>query len=370
MIEQLWSDLIAFTSQFVIPDWGALIGLLPVLLAIPVFLYITWMIYRWATAGPTRRGKRRMEPQPPPGVHMPGPSFAPFLGAAGVLFLAIGIVVGGLWLLIGGVALAVTLLYWGRESLRDYDHIPASSGEQVVVGMLPAPAGTPPAGVHIPPPSFRPLLVAISMTMLVAGLIVGGWALVVGAAAVVITGVGWLVDARREYTAVEVADRTGHLDSGSAPSWPKGTFAALAVLIAVGLVFSSGVLPNSGSDAGTGAGAAPSGEPAGGGGGGGSAESAAPSAPAADVTITAQGIEFTTKDVFAPVDTDFTIAFDNQDPAPHDVVIKEGNGNVVFQGEVVTGPKVVVYDAPPLAAGTYSFVCSIHPAMVGTITAQ
>src|SRR5690242_10278446 len=175
MIEQLWSDLIEFTSQFVIPDWGSLIALLPIFLAIPVFLYITWMIYRWATAGPTRRGKRRMEPQPPPGIHMPGPSFAPFLGAVGVLFLGIGIVEGGLWLILGGIALAVTLLYWGREALRDYDHIPATAGQPVVVGMLPAPAGTPPEGVHIPPPSFRPLLVAIAMTMLVAGIIVGGW---------------------------------------------------------------------------------------------------------------------------------------------------------------------------------------------------
>src|SRR6188508_2451952 len=62
MIEQLWSDLIEFTSQFVIPDWGALISLLPVFLAIPVFGYITWTIYRWATAGPTRSGKRRLPP--------------------------------------------------------------------------------------------------------------------------------------------------------------------------------------------------------------------------------------------------------------------------------------------------------------------
>ena len=32
---------------------------------------------------------------------------------------------------------------------------------------------------------------------------------------------------------------------GGAPNWPKATFAGLAVLVAVGLLFSSGLLPNS-----------------------------------------------------------------------------------------------------------------------------
>jgi plastocyanin len=363
MIEQLWSDLIEFTSQFVIPDWGSLIALLPVFLAIPVFLYITWTIYRWVTAGPTRSGKRRLPPVSPPGVHMPGPSFAPFVAAAGLVMLAFGLVVGGIWLAIGAIAMAVTLLYWGREALRDYDTIPAAAGQPVAVGMLPAPAGTPPEGVHMPPPSFRPILVAIAMTLLVAGLIVGGWLILVGFAAIVITGLGWLLDARREYVAVEQADRSGHLDMGGAPRWPKATFAALAVLVAVGLVFSSGLLPNSS----TGTEVAPSGQPAGG--GAPPASAAAVDLPDADVTITAANIDFVTKEVTAPADAPFTIAFDNQDTVPHDVVIKDDSGGTVFQGEIVTGPKVVVYDVPAIPAGGYTFVCSVHPNMTGSLSA-
>ena len=364
MIEQLWSDLIEFTTQFVIPDWGALISLLPVFLTIPVFLYITWTIYKWATAGPKRSGKRRLPPVAPPGIHMPGPSFAPFVAAAGMFLLVFGLVAGGIWLAVGGVALVLTLLYWGREALRDYDGIPASAGQPVAVGMLPAPAGTPPEGVHIPPPSFRPILVAIAMTILVAGLIVGGWLILVGFGAIVITGVGWLLDARKEYVAVERADHTGHLDMGGAPKWPKATFAGLAVLVAIGLVFSSGLLPNSQ----TGTEAAPSGEAAGGGGAPAPA-SEAPEVPAADVTIIAANIDFTTKDVTAPADAPFTIAFDNQDTVPHDVVIKDDSGGTVFQGEIVTGPKAIVYDVPALPAGGYTFVCSIHPNMTGSLSA-
>ena len=78
---------------------------------------------------------------------------------------------GGGWLWIGLIVLGITLLYWGREFLRDYDHLPSSSTAMVATGgtalapgsmpppgALPTPQGTPPPGVHIPAPSFRPLL--------------------------------------------------------------------------------------------------------------------------------------------------------------------------------------------------------------------
>ena len=41
----------------------------------------------------------------------------------------------------------------------------------------------------------------------------------------------------------------------------------------------------------------------------------------------------------------------------------------MFKGELVTGPAVVVYDVPALPAGQYSFVCTVHPNMTGTLTA-
>ena len=91
--------------------------------------------------------------------------------------------------------------------------------------------------------------------------------------------------------------------------------------------------------------------------------------PAADVTIIAANIDFTTKQVTAPADAPFTIAFDNQDTVPHDVVIKDDSGGTVFQGEIVTGPKAIVYDVPALTAGGYTFVCSIHPNMTGSLSA-
>ena len=40
----------------------------------------------------------------------------------------------------------------------------------------------------------------------------------------------------------------------------------------------------------------------------------------------------------------------------------------LFKGEIVTGPVVVDYAVPALAAGTYPFVCTVHPNMIGTLT--
>ena len=63
--------------------------------------------------GPTaRRSRRSIHDGPPPGVHMPGPSWRPFLGAFGLFALLLGLVFGG-WLLAAGViALISTLVGW------------------------------------------------------------------------------------------------------------------------------------------------------------------------------------------------------------------------------------------------------------------
>ena len=379
MIEEAWSQLIGFTQQFVVPDWGALVGLIPILLFLLAFLYVTWTIYRFATAGPTRRGKRRLTPVPPPGTHLPGGSLAPFIGAFGVLMFGFGMVSGGPWIIVGAVVLAIALLYWGREFLREYDQLPSQStalitaggealnpGAMLPPGALPAPQGTPPAGVHIPAPSFRPLLVAMSMTLLVAGMILGGWALILGAVALSFTLFGWLIDARREYGYAIAADRTGHLDPGPSPTWPTATFAVLAWVLAGALLLSFGLLPNSSTPT---AGEAVASAVAGGGGARPSA--AAPSLPAADALETAENTLFVVGALTAPAGKPFTIAFDNKDAGqPHNIEIKDASGTVVFNGKIITGPSVIVYDVPALAAGTYPFVCTVHANMTGTLTTK
>ncbi|MBA3236289.1 MAG: cupredoxin domain-containing protein [Chloroflexi bacterium] len=106
--------------------------------------------------------------------------------------------------------------------------------------------------------------------------------------------------------------------------------------------------------------AAPSGSPAG-----------SPAPGGESVSIVASGIQFTTTAVTAPADTPFTIAFDNQDAGtPHNVEIKDPAGAEVFKGDIFNGVETRDYQVPALAAGTYPFICTVHPTMTGTLTVQ
>ena len=93
----------------------------------------------------------------------------------------------------------------------------------------------------------------------------------------------------------------------------------------------------------------------------------------APLALTAQNIAYDKTELSAPANTPFQIQFDNQDASiPHNVAIHQGSatGAEVFKGEVFPGPAQKTYDVPPLQAGAYAFVCSVHPNMNGTLTVQ
>jgi mono/diheme cytochrome c family protein/plastocyanin len=89
------------------------------------------------------------------------------------------------------------------------------------------------------------------------------------------------------------------------------------------------------------------------------------------VPLVAQGIKFTTTELTAPANAAFVIEFDNQDAGtPHNVEIKDSAGAEVFKGEIFPGVDKRQYQVPALKAGSYPFICSVHPSMTGTLTAQ
>ncbi len=396
-IQDLWNGILDFTSKLVIPDWGSLIALLPILVLVLVVLFFISRIARYASLGPKRRGIRRLEPMPPAGVHAGLPSFAPFLAALGVFLVLMGLVVKG-WLLVGGLGvLVITLLYWGREGMRDYDHVDpaaavaaetapaltagghgmAAAGETSALAVAVAPVvPAPPPGVHVPPPTFRPLHASLGVFLVLLGLVAGPWLALAGVFALVVALLGWLRDARREYVGVVEADRTGHPPADHAPRYPTGTLAAIAVVFAIALVLNTGLLPpKSGAAGGAGGSPAPSGAA---GGSGGSGASGSPGAggggapvPSGDVTIEAKGVAFVQSSATAPAGKPFTIVFDNQDAnVPHNIQVLDSAGASKFKGPIFSGVAAKVYDVPALAAGSYKFVCDVHPNMTGTLTVQ
>ncbi len=369
MLERIWTRLLELTAEFVTPDWGKLIGLIPVAIAVLVVFVLLWMFRRLRTAPKARRGKQRIEPRTPAGIHMPGPSFAPAFAAVGAFLLFLGLVFGGLTLVLGAIALTLTLLYWLAEALRIFDHdlgVDTTTNLPVVVD------SGPPPGVHMPGPSWRPFLGAFGMFALFLGLVFGGWLLTAGVIALIATLAGWLGDAVKEYREVVRADTTGHLENPPPGKTPSLLFGSLVALILIATVLQLSAFAIGETAAGTaGASAAPtSGAPAA---SGGASGAPAPSGggAAADVSVQAKDIQFVEKTFTAPGGKPFTIAFDNQDAGtPHNIDMKDSTGASVFKGPIFNGVDTKVYQVPALPAGAYTYVCDVHPSMTGTATLQ
>ena len=98
----------------------------------------------------------------------------------------------------------------------------------------------------------------------------------------------------------------------------------------------------------------------------GSGATCSPSGTSLQVSSSPTALAFDKECLAAPANTDFTITFDNRSPGvPHDVSIATaGQVDVLFEGEVVTGPKTTTYQVKGMAAGTYHFYCKVHPSQM------
>ncbi len=87
--------------------------------------------------------------------------------------------------------------------------------------------------------------------------------------------------------------------------------------------------------------------------------------------LAAKDVSFDKTSLEAPADKPFSIHFQNNDPSvSHNVAIKDATGQEVFKGDIFMGVDAKTYPVPALAAGSYTFVCSVHPTMTGTLTVK
>ena len=114
---------------------------------------------------------------------------------------------------------------------------------------------------------------------------------------------------------------------------------------------------------------------------GGDAASAAPAAAASasvptragatPITIVAEGIVFLPGSMTATAGSDLQVTFENHDDGvPHNVALygDAGFSTKLFESEVKPGPATDRFTIPGLIAGTYRFMCTVHPNMTAMLT--
>ena len=385
----LWSQILAFLQQIVVPDWSGLVALLPLGVLALVVLVLALNAYRWWSAAAINRSRvpaRITAGAPPPGVHLPGPSRWPLLVPIGATFLGFALVFAqggipnptllGIGLLLTAVALGGWLRDAGREWRTTEVGAHGHTGETLLHGgpggpaALPAPTVPlePPPGVHLPGPSPWPLFAPVAMTFLFFGLVFGPVLIVAGLVMGVIAAVGWYRDANLELRQVETGGHTEPRTRDPERAFPK-RLAALYVLIgalSVAIVATPAVVSMARSAFGSGSGAG-----AGGGAGGpGASPSAGPLSP--QVAVSADQLRFDVAEIRVPAGQQLTITFTNKEAAPHNVSIYDSSArtNTFLKGDLLRAAGTITYSVPPLDAGQYYFQCDVHPDMNGTVNAQ
>ncbi len=215
-LEELWTGILEFVAQIIIPIWNDLIQYLPLLVVfglIALVLGLAWMWQRNAAGNRSRVPKPIPAGRKPADMHLPGPSLWPFVAPVGLLLIVFAVAFGpfeslltmGLMLL--GIAVAVMgIIGWYLDANREYVRVEAGGHGAGAGGATADPPGwalAPPAGMHLPGPSAWPLLAPAGLLFLASGLIFGPAMLIGGAIMAVIAIIGWLADANKELDDIE-----------------------------------------------------------------------------------------------------------------------------------------------------------------------
>ncbi len=109
-----------------------------------------------------------------------------------------------------------------------------------------------------------------------------------------------------------------------------------------------------------------------GGGGGGNAGGGGAGGSGTNLTVgtdTAAELKFVPATISAPANTEVKLTFNNQSTSqPHNLTFQQGI-TAATATNVATGQSETITFRTP-GPGSYPFVCTIHPTMVGTLTVQ
>jgi plastocyanin len=393
IIDQLFHLL----EQLLLPNWTDLIALIPWVL---IALVIGWLLFtarQWQRAGSVNRPRvapRLAGGAPPPGVHLPGPSRWPFVVPIGAFLLLLAFALaprheaGNATLpfqpLLFGIGMVVTLMGiagWLRDAMREWrttEHgghgTLAVAGAQalpqgygggsalVAAGAVTAPALAreapgPQEGIHMPAPSPWPFFAPIAFAVMLLGLIFSAFLLLTGIVLGVIAAAGWLLEAGHEWRTTDAYGHAIPATRDPAKAWPRRLVPVFVGVIAIGFLVT--LAPH-------GLGFINSLTP----------PSAAPTAvavPAVPEISASTAVSFETGTLVVPAGRPFDLVFDHKHPGvPHNVKITDtpDQANVIFNGEIVTGPAQVTYKVPAIAEGDRYFLCEVHPNMKGTLQAR
>ena len=227
LMEALWHSILDLLSKVVIPDWGELIALLPARARrARRSSGSRSTIRRFATVGPARRAPARLTPIAPPTSTCRGrrtrrssPRPAPPRCS-------------GAWSSAATRSSSAATVLVADAPLLGRARRSATTTTPRIAETLPAVVHAgPPPGVHMPGPSFRPLLGALGTTALMAGLVVGGWVLAAGAIILVVHA-RRLAGGRDARSTSRPRRRTGPGTSRTSRrrGWPRGLLQGAAVI--------------------------------------------------------------------------------------------------------------------------------------------
>ena len=147
-------------------------------------------------------------------THLPPPSLAPLLFAAGLIVTGLGAIFPGELLGVGIALIGVSALRWFTEDMGYYEAGGPAEFRQNPLDVMPGAPPVPP-GVHMPPPSLSPIIFALGLILTGLGAVFPAELLGAGITLIVYGGGGWFLE---DIKAFEEPAHEEHHDHGEAPS--------------------------------------------------------------------------------------------------------------------------------------------------------